>query len=141
MFNKKYPFLKLESSVVVLRITVALIFMIHAIVRIKTNTINQFGGFLDAKGFVYGNTIVWLITIFEIIGGATLILGYFRKWIVLGFIILLGAGIFIIHINEGWFNGEFGTGGCEYSVALIAALMVIASSDKQVDLSNATMER
>ncbi len=141
MFNKKYPFLKLESSVVILRIIVALIFMIHAIVRIKTNTIGQFGGFLESKGFVYGNTIVWMITIFEIIGGITLMLGYFRKWIALGFIILLGVGIIIIHIGEGWFNGEFGTGGCEYSVSLIAALIVIASSGKQVYLTNMIRER
>jgi putative oxidoreductase len=131
MFNKKYPFLTLAQSIAALRIVVAAIFMIHAIVRIKTNTIGQFGGFLETKGFVYGNAIVWMITIFEIAGGATLMLGYFKKWLALGFIILLGVGIFIIHINEGWFNGEFGTGGCEYSVALIAALIVIASSDER----------
>jgi putative oxidoreductase len=43
---------------------------------------------------------------------------------------MLSVGIVIIHMGEGWFNGEFGTGGCEYSVTLIAALIVIASSDK-----------
>jgi putative oxidoreductase len=130
MFNKKYPFLTLSSSVALLRIVVAAMFIIHATVRIYANTINQFGDFLETKGFPIGSTIVWLITIFEIVGGLILMLGYFKKWIALGFIILLGVGIIIIHTSQGWFNGEFGTGGCEYSVTLIAALIVIASSGK-----------
>jgi putative oxidoreductase len=130
MFNKKYPFLSLISSVTLLRIVVAAMFIIHATVRIYANTINQFGDFLETKGFPSGSIIVWLITIFEIVGGVILILGYFKKWIALGYIILLAIGIVIIHIGQGWFNGEFGTGGCEYSVTLIAALIVIASSDK-----------
>jgi putative oxidoreductase len=130
MFNKKYPFLTLVSSVALLRIVVATMFIIHATVRIYANTINQFGGFLETKGLPFGSTIVWLITIFEIVGGLILMLGYFKKWIAIGFIIMLTIGIIIIHIGQGWFNGEFGTGGCEYSVTLIAALIVIASSDK-----------
>jgi putative oxidoreductase len=130
MFQKKYPFLILSSSVTLLRIVVAAMFMIHATVRIYSNTINQFGGFLETKGFPSGSIIVWLITIFEIVGGLLLMLGYLKKWIALGFIILLAVGIIIIHVDQGWFNGEFGTGGCEYSVTLIAALIVIASSDK-----------
>jgi putative oxidoreductase len=130
MFNKKYPFLTLVSSVALLRIVVAAMFIIHATVRIYANTINQFGGFLETNGFPIGSTIVWLITIFEIVGGLVLMLGYFKKWIAIGFIIMLTIGIIIIHIGQGWFNGEFGTGGCEYSVTLIAALIVIASSGK-----------
>jgi putative oxidoreductase len=130
MFNKKYPFLTLPSSIVLLRIVVAAMFMIHATTRIYTNTINQFGGFLETKGFPSGYIIVWIITIFEIAGGLALLLGYFKKWISLAFITMLSVGIVIIHMGEGWFNGEFGTGGCEYSVTLIAALIVIASSDK-----------
>jgi putative oxidoreductase len=129
MHNKKYPFLTLNTSVVILRVIVALIFMAHAIVRLSWNTVDGFGNFLEQKGFPFGVAIVWVITLFEIIGGILLILGYFKKWIALGLIVMLAIGILIIHLDQGWFNGEFGTGGCEYSVVLIGALMVIASAD------------
>ena len=130
MFKKKYPFLKLAHSIVVLRITVSCIFLAHAITRVATNTIIQFGDFLEIKGLPFGIAIVWGITIFEILGAILLMLGFFKKWIALGLIVMLTIGMGLIHINFGWFNGEFGTGGCEYSVTLIAALIVIASSDE-----------
>jgi putative oxidoreductase len=68
--------------------------------------------------------IVLGITDFEIIGGLLLIGGIFVKWISTGFIILLLAGIIIIHAQLGWFVGEFGTGGCEYSFILIMAFLL-----------------
>lgn len=130
MFNKKYPFLKLTQSISILRVTVSCIFLAHAITRVATNTIAQFGSFLENKGLPLGNMLVWGITTFEIVGGVLLLFGYFKKWIALGLIIILAIGVGIIHINYGWFNGEFGTGGCEYSVTLIAALVVVASADE-----------
>lgn len=130
MFNSKYPFLTPRQSISVLRVTLSCIFLAHAITRIAKNTITQFGGFLEEKGLPLGNTLVWIITTFEIVGSGLLLLGYFKKWISLGLILMLFIGICLIHINLGWFNGEFGTGGCEYSVALIAGLIVVASSDE-----------
>ena len=129
--KRSYSFLSLPAALVLLRVTVAGIFLAHAGVRVATGTIARFGGFLENKGFIYGNAIVWTITAFELIGGALMAAGYFTRWIATGFILMLIAGIFIIHIHEGWFNGEFGTGGCEYSVTLIAALIVIVAAGKK----------
>lgn len=128
----KFPFISLEKSLIVLRVSVAFIFLSHAIVRIANSTIPQFGGFLESKGFPNGAAWVWVITAFEIFGGILLALGFFTKWLSLGFIVMLLVGIALIHASLGWFVGEHGTGGSEYSFILIMALLAIAASDKKV---------
>ncbi|MEK7725354.1 MAG: DoxX family protein [Acidobacteriota bacterium] len=127
-----FPFLSLEKSLIVLRVSVAVIFLSHSIVRIANSTIPQFGGFLESKGFPYGVAWVWAITVFEIFGGILLALGFFTKWLSLGFILMLIVGIALIHASLGWFVGEHGTGGSEYSFILIMALLVISASDKRI---------
>lgn len=124
---KNFPFISQTQSLVLLRVSLAGIFMAHAIVRLINGTIPQFGGFLDTKGLLYGVAIVWIITVFEILGGVLMALGYFIKWLSLGFIFMLVVGIVIIHYDLGWFVGEHGSGGCEYSVFLIVALVVVAT--------------
>lgn len=128
---KKFPFISLNNAVVLLRVVIAILFIAHAVVRITNGTVNQFAGFLAEKGFIMSTATVWAITLFEILGGVIMLLGYFTKWIALGFILMLVIGIAIIHAQLGWFVGEHGTGGMEYSVALIAALIVIAASDNK----------
>lgn len=114
-----------------MRVVTALIFVAHAVVRIIGSTIDHFGEFLDSKGFVFGILIVWILTIYEIVGGLLLAIGIFTRWLALGFIIIIFVGIIIIHAGNGWFVGEHGTGGMEYSFLLIAALIVIAAADKK----------
>ena len=130
----KFPFISQSNSLILLRVSVAIIFLSHSIVRITNSTVERFGGFMESKGFPYGIAWVWGITAFEIIGGLLLAFGYFTKILSAGFICLLVVGIVLIHASFGWFVGEHGTGGCEYSFILIAALIVIAASNqKQVN--------
>ena len=105
-------------------------FLAHAGVRVANGSITEFASFLTGKHIPFGLTIVWLLTVYEIAGSILLALGYFVKWLTAGFIIILITGIVLIHAALGWFVGEHGTGGMEYSIALIAALIVIAAADK-----------
>lgn len=114
-----------------MRVVTALIFVIHATVRVVGSTIDQFAAFLEDKGFSYGVLIVWCITIYEIAGGLLMAVGIFARWLAIGFMVIIVAGIFIIHAANGWFVGEHGTGGMEYSILLVAVLIVIATSDKK----------
>jgi putative oxidoreductase len=123
----KYPFLSLKQALFLLRIAVAIIFLAHAIVRICNGSIPQFGEFLTSKGLPFGVAQVWCITAYEISGGILLILGRYTRWVTAGFIVLLLTGIVLIHASLGWFVGEHGTGGSEYSFILIVALIVIAA--------------
>lgn len=122
--------LTLKYALVVLRVSLAAVFLAHAVVRITGGTIDRFAGFLNGKGLVFGQALVRSITAFELMGGALLALGYFVKWLSAGFIVLLLAGIVLIHASQGWFVGEHGTGGVEYSFVLIIAFLVVLASTR-----------
>lgn len=118
-----------RQSIFVLRGTVALIFMAHALVRLVNGSVPQFGAFLEARGFPWGTSLVMLISAYEIIGGMLLAFGVRVKLVCAGLAVIALVGIVLIHRNLGWFVGEHGTGGMEFSWLLVAALLVLAASD------------
>jgi putative oxidoreductase len=128
---QKFPFLTLKQSMLLLRVSLAIIFLAHAIVRLIHGTIPQFAAAMHNKGFPFADAIVWMITIFEIAGSIALALNYCVKWLSAAFIVLLVAGIFIIHLPLGWFVGEHGTGGCEYSFILIMCFVVVVANEEK----------
>jgi putative oxidoreductase len=130
MFKIK-SFHQANRAILLLRIITALLFFLHAFVRVVKYTIPDFAEYLRDKGFIYPELVVWAITVFELAGSILLAMGYFTRLVSAGFILLLIMGIILIHAQLGWFVGEHGTGGSEYSVLLIAALLVIAADDKR----------
>ena len=126
----RYPWISLTRALAVLRITVALLFLAHAVMRVANESVVQFAHFLGEAGLPFSHAAVWLITGFEIVGGALLLAARHVRLLSAGFIVLLLLGILLIHRHFGWFVGEHGTGGSEYSVALLAALLVIAAADE-----------
>ena len=78
-----------------------------------------------------GGILAWGITCFEIVGGATMAAGYFVRWIAAIFITELLVGIFLVHLQNGWFVVGATQGGMEYSVLLIISLLVIAAHDRK----------
>lgn len=127
-----FPFVQLPAALVLLRVTVACLFMAHAVVRLANGSIPQFGEFLSNRGLPLGVPLVWTITAWELAGSVALIANQWVRGVTAGFMVLLLAGIALIHAPRGWFVGEHGTGGSEYSVALLAALVVIAAADRPV---------
>jgi len=120
----------LHLALIVLRVGTAALFMAHALVRVtKPGSIPQFGLFLEKSGVPQGIAVVWLITVFELGGGLLMALGFRTRYLAAGFGVILLGGIALIHRHLGWFVGEHGTGGSEYSVCLLLALLVIASAD------------
>lgn len=130
MFTIK-SFHQTNRAILLLRIITALLFFLHAFVRVIKYTIPNFTEFLAEKGFVYPELMVWVITVFELAGSLLLAMGFFKRLLSAAFILLMIMGIILIHAELGWFVGEHGTGGSEYSVLLIAALLVIAADDKK----------
>ncbi len=126
----KYPFLTLPQWLTALRLSTAFIFIAHALVRLLNGTIPRFAGYLESEGLPFGLALVWSITVFEIAGGLLLAFGWYTRALTAGFIFLLLMGIVLIHARLGWFVGEHGSGGSEYSFILIVALLVIAAGAK-----------
>ncbi len=127
---RSYPYIKLPHAIVVLRVAVAIFFMAHAGMRIYNGSIPQFASFLSGKGFPMSTAIVWLISLYELIAGSLMMLGFAAKWMAAGLFFIAFMGIVLIHFQFGWFVGEHGTGGMEYSFSLMVSLLVIAAADQ-----------
>ena len=119
-----------RPTLLIARIATAGLFMAHAVVRIANNTIPQFAKFMDAKGFPAAGALVWAITLTELVAGVLIIMGRFVRPAAAALLAIAAGGIVLIHRHFGWFVGEHGTGGSEYSVALIILLLLIMADDQ-----------
>ncbi len=113
-------------AIVSIRIFLAATMLIHAIARINAGGVVPFGEFLTTSGFPLGFYLAWAITIFEIVGGIILALGYFVPVLASIFAVQLIMGIILVHAKEGWFVVGSGRNGMEYSVLLIVSFLAIA---------------
>jgi putative oxidoreductase len=128
----RFPFIQPTQALLVMRVALAIFFMAHAAVRIvRPDSIPSFAGYLGNKGFPMSLLIVWLITLLELGAGSLMILGYAVRWCAAGLFFIAAMGIVLIHFQLGWFVGEHGTGGMEYSLCLMVSLLVVAAFDAQ----------
>ena len=114
------------SALRVLRIVVAILLFIHGAYRVISGGVAGFGEFLSAAHFPVGPAIAWGITIGEIVGTVALAAGVFVRPLALYYAAELTMGIVLVHGREGWFVVGGGRNGAEYSVLLIAVLLVQA---------------
>ena len=108
------------------RVTVAVLLIVHGVARISLGIVDDFGGFLSATGFPLGTALAWFVTVMELAGGAALAFGRWTHVLAVYFALQLALGILLVHAQEGWFVVGAGRNGVEYSVLLIAALLAIA---------------
>lgn len=125
--NNRNPFLSLPVTLVVLRVGTAVLFMAHAVTRIAYGTLPNFAEYMANVGFPQSLAVVWLITAVELVAGTMMILGYYVRYSAICLFAIALGGIVLIHRHHGWFVGEHGTGGSEYSVCLMLALLVVAA--------------
>jgi putative oxidoreductase len=122
-----FPFVTLPQALVGLRVAIAVCFLAHAVVRVAHHTVPRFAEFLANKGLPFPTATVWAITAFELAGSIALAVGVAKRLLAAGFLLLLAVRIVLIHFELGWFVGEHGTGGVEYSFILMVALVVVAA--------------
>lgn len=129
---KKFPFIPLPQSLTVLRIAVGLLLAAHGAIRLSAGTVNGFGEFLNAKGFIIGPAIAWFLTIFEMAGGLLMAIGFFVRPIAAVFMIEIIMGVILVHASNGWFVVGHQSGGVEYSVLILFSLLTIAAAGKKL---------
>jgi len=130
IFTIRFP-LTSTTGWTILRIVVSIIIISHGSVRAIAGTVTNFGEFLGAQGFPVGPAFAWGVTIYELIGGASLALGFYYRPLALIFVVHQFMGILLVHVQHGWFVAGHGTYGIEYSVLLIASFLAIASFNKE----------
>ena len=119
-------FLTPATALRVLRIVVAVLIFIHGAYRLFAGGVVPFGEFLSGAHVPFGTAVAWLITIVEIVGSAALAAGVLVRPVALYFAAELAMGILLVHRHDGWFVVGGGRNGVEYSVLLIAVLLVQA---------------
>ena len=118
------------SSVLVIRVAVAAMFIIHGVARIFYNGVPSLGSLVQAHGLPHGIVWAWAVTVLEIVGGTLMALGRYTAPLAAYFIIQTALGIWMIHWKSGWFVVGPGRNGMEFSVLLIACLVAVLLGKK-----------
>lgn len=127
---KAFSFISRPIAMTIFRIVLALLLAAHGVMRIYAGTVDDFGVFLNNKGFFIGPVIAWFLTIFEIAGGICMAMGFFVRWIAGVFMVEIAMGIVLVHAKKGWFVVGHQVGGVEYSVLILVSLLMVAASSK-----------
>lgn len=109
-----------------LRVTVALLILIHGAYRLAAGLVAPFGIWLDSMGFPFGYGWALAVTLYEIVGPALMLMRRWTSFAALGHAVILTLGMILVHLPEGWFVVGGGRNGMEYSAFLIVSLLAIA---------------
>ena len=107
------------------RLLVALLIGIHGWYRLHAGTSSGFGDWLATQGVPLAHAVAWGVTIGEIVGSACLAIGVCVRPFALLFMAIYAMGIVLVHAPEGWFVVGAGRNGMEYSVLLVACLLLV----------------
>ena len=110
----------------VLRVTVAILILIHGAYRLAAGLVEPFGTWLDSLGFPFGYGWAMAVTLYELVGPALMLARRWTSLAALGHAFILALGLVLVHLPAGWFVVGGGRNGMEYSVLLIVSLLAIA---------------
>ncbi|MCP9751849.1 DoxX family protein [Ferruginibacter sp. HRS2-29] len=115
------------NNTFLLRLAVAVILLVHGLGGMFNNGVHDFGKFyLDQQGFApLGVPLAWAIKISHVVVAVCLLAQKLVKWACAITIIILVAGIIMVHYPEGWFVVGGGRNGVEFNFLLIFVLLTI----------------
>ncbi|MEO7992273.1 MAG: hypothetical protein ABI663_22175 [Chryseolinea sp.] len=119
--------MKIVNGTFLLRFAVSVILLVHSITGMFNNGINDFGNlFLNHIGFApFGVALAWMIKLSHVAAAFCLMFEKYVKWAGVVTILILVAGIFLVHLKEGWFVVGGGRNGVEFNFLLVFALLTI----------------
>ena len=123
--------MKVFNSTFLLRFAIAIILLAHSIPGMFNNGINDFGNlYLNEIGFApLGVPIAWSIKLSHLASAICLLFDKYVKWAAMVTILVLLAGIVLVHFKEGWFVVGGGRNGVEFNFILIFALLTVLFPD------------
>ena len=115
------------NSTFLLRLAVAIILLMHSVPAMFNNGVNDFGKFyLNEIGFSpLGIPVAWAIKSSHVLCAFCLLFNKYIKPASVITILILIAGIVLVHFKEGWYVVGGGRNGVEFSFLLIVVLLAI----------------
>ena len=109
-------------GIALLRVTLGVMFIAHALLKIVVFTLPGTAAFFESVGLP--GILAYVVTPLELFGGVALVLGLKTRWVSLALVpVLIGAAT--VHAGNGWvFSAP--NGGWEYPVYLTIAAMAQA---------------
>lgn len=117
----------LQHPTFLLRLAVAAILAMHCIPTMFDGSINDFGKlYLDQAGFApFGLYIAWAVKLTHLVAIPLLLANRYVRPVAIANIFILVAGIFMVHLPNGWYVVGGGSNGIEFNVLLIFSLLTI----------------
>ncbi len=124
----------LLNNLFLLRFAIAVVLLMHAIPSIISGSVNGFGDeYLRSVGFgTMGLPLAWAVKLSHIAAAFCLLFNKFIKPAAIVTIIILIAGIIMVHAKDGWFVVGGGNNGVEFNFLLIFALLTLIYPGKQI---------
>ena len=119
--------MQIFTGTFLLRIPVVIILLTHSIPGIFNNGINDFGNlYLNQIGFSpLGVPLAWAIKLSYVFCAVCLLLNKYIQPACILTILILAAGIILVHFKEGWYVVGAGRNGIEFNFLLIFVLLAI----------------
>ena len=119
--------MNLFHNTLLLRLPMVIILLMHSVPGMFNNGINDFGNFyLNQIGFApFGVALAWTIKLSHVAAAASLLTNRFVKPACIVTILIMLAGIALVHFREGWFVVGGGRNGIEFNFLIIFVLLAI----------------
>lgn len=113
-----------DLGLAILRMVLGVTYIAHGAPKLLGG-VGGLATLLEGIGFPAPVAWAWLVTVLEFFGGLLLIVGLLVTPVALLLCVEMLLGIILVHAAEGWYVIGPGTGGIEFNVLLIAALLAL----------------
>jgi putative oxidoreductase len=119
-------FLKNDPTII-LRVVLSIILIMHSIPGMLNGGVYAFGEhYLNEVGFApVGVPLAWAIKLSHVVCAVLLLINRYINFAAIITIIILVAGIVMLHFKEGWYVVGGGRNGSEFNVLMIGVLVYL----------------
>ncbi|MFN4313930.1 MAG: DoxX family protein [Chitinophagaceae bacterium] len=112
----------IQSPNLILRLTMAVILLMHSVPGMFNGGVYEFGEYyLNEAGFSpAGLPVAWLIKLSHVLAAICFLMNRFVSWAAWATIVVLIAGILMVHLPNGWYVVGAGRNGIEFNILMIA---------------------